>query len=109
MSIESAQNCRLLVIDDNESIHMNFRKILADCSASTVSVESIAAELFGENVTENNFSSLTIDSACQGKLILKKPFDRTEMLLITTMLKTKWHLSNANSRTDVFINQALSV
>jgi len=181
MSIETAQNCRLLVIDDNESIHMDFKKILADSSASAASVDGLAADLFGGSVTEKNFPSFTIDSAFQGRdgfakikqakdadmpyslafvdmrmppgwdgletvkhiwevdpdihivfctaysdysaddilnsfgvndrlLILKKPFDRTEVLLMATMLNTKWHLSNANSTlTDAFIDQAFGV
>jgi len=181
MSIETAKNCRLLVIDDNKSIHMDFGKILADSSGSAASVDGLAANLFGGNVPENNFPSFTIDSAFQGKdgfdkvkkanktgmpyslafvdmrmppgwdgletvkhiwevdpeihivfcsaysdysaddilntlgvtdrlLILKKPFDRTEVLLMATMLNTKWHLANANSTlTDAFIDQAFGV
>jgi len=181
MSIETAKNCRLLVIDDNESIHVDFKKILTDSSASAASVDGLAADLFGGNVTENNFPFFTVDSAFQGKdglgkvkkateanmpyalafvdmrmppgwdgletvkriwevdpeihivfctaysdysagdilttfglndrlLVLKKPFDRTEVLLMATMLNTKWHVSNANSTlTDAFIDQAFGV
>ncbi len=46
--MESQDSRRILIIDDNESIHADFRKILSANAPLTVEVESAAAALFDE-------------------------------------------------------------
>lgn len=57
---------RLLVIDDNRAIHEDFRKILIPNPALSA-LESIEADLFGENIEIKERQCFTIDSAFQGK------------------------------------------
>lgn len=57
---------RLLVIDDNRAIHEDFRKILIP-NAALSELESIEADLFGDNVEIKERQCFTIDSAFQGK------------------------------------------
>ncbi len=76
------QNIRVLVVDDNRSIHGDFRKILCgpDASAET---ESMEASLFGEPVEERRTVTFEVDSAYQGQealdlvknaLVEKRPY-----------------------------------
>ncbi|HSI07057.1 MAG TPA: response regulator [Rariglobus sp.] len=60
------QNVRVLVVDDNRSIHGDFRKILCgpDSSAET---ESMEASLFGEPLEERRAVIFEVDSAYQGQ------------------------------------------
>src|ERR1700748_1171555 len=60
-------NRRVLVIDDNESIHEDFRTILCANSTSGASLEAAEADLFGESDSEPNIPSFEIDSAYQGE------------------------------------------
>lgn len=57
---------RLLVIDDNRAIHEDFRKILIPNPALSA-LESMEADLFGENIEIKERQCFTIDSAFQGK------------------------------------------
>lgn len=66
MSDSSEKIYRLLVIDDNRAIHEDFRKILIPNPALS-ELESIEADLFGENVELKERQCFTIDSAFQGK------------------------------------------
>jgi len=69
----SEQNVRVLVVDDNRSIHGDFRKILCgpDQAAEVVSME---AALFGETQAERRAITFEVDSAYQGQeaLVLVK-------------------------------------
>jgi two-component system sensor histidine kinase/response regulator len=62
----SEQNVRVLVVDDNRSIHGDFRKILCgpDQAAEAVSME---AALFGEIQTQSRAVTFEVDSAYQGQ------------------------------------------
>src|SRR5579862_3928601 len=63
-------NHRILVIDDNPSIHEDFRKILSPTSKETPSLEDAHTELFGNNPPAANRPQLPIfevDSAFQGR------------------------------------------
>ncbi len=66
--METDENRRVLVIDDNESIHADFRKILAAGDGLTAAVESAAATLFDESTTRKPAGArFQIDSAHQGE------------------------------------------
>src|SRR5579872_968070 len=69
----AAANHRILIIDDNEAIHADFRKILCGKVASTASLQQSRAALFGDEPSEPD--KLTpvdeIDSAFQGQQALE--------------------------------------
>ncbi len=66
--MESHENRRVLIVDDNESIHADFRKILAASNDLTAEVESAAATLFDEVETAKaSGTHFEIDSAHQGE------------------------------------------
>ena len=60
------QNHRILVIDDNRSIHDDFRKILGSKPVSSASLDTKEALLFGSTSTQFTTDSYEIDSAYQG-------------------------------------------
>ena len=58
---------RILIIDDNRSIHDDFRKILRAEDELTVNLDSAAALLFDETLTADGLPRFAIDSAYQGQ------------------------------------------
>jgi len=60
-------NRRVLVIDDNESIHQDFRKILNPSAPGKAGLASAAAELFGHGAASDIDAPFEIDSAFQGQ------------------------------------------
>ena len=50
---DPVKNVRILVADDNRSIHADFRKVLA-APAEAVEVDSMEVALFGEPTTERH-------------------------------------------------------
>jgi two-component system, cell cycle sensor histidine kinase and response regulator CckA len=67
MSTEPQANRRILVIDDNASIHEDFRKILAGATAVQADLEAAEAALFGVSEEPTRVSGFQIDSAFQGR------------------------------------------
>ncbi|WP_395731883.1 response regulator [Prosthecobacter sp.] len=64
----TAAHRRILVIDDNRSIHDDFRKILAPVNAADDALEAAEAALFGAPLqTEAAKQTFTIDTASQGE------------------------------------------
>ncbi len=72
MNTETPRNRRILVIDDNESIHRDFRKILNPVTKGKTALASAAAELFGEASGPREELEFEIDSAFQGQEGLEK-------------------------------------
>jgi DNA-binding NtrC family response regulator len=64
---DSTANRRILVIDDNRSIHEDFRKILCPQTDRRGAVESVEAALFGEETCGSAVPSFTMESAYQGQ------------------------------------------
>jgi PAS domain S-box-containing protein len=64
---KSNQNRRVLVIDDNHSIHEDFRKSLGPGTGDGVALDEAEAALFGEAQAKSFSSAFQIDSATQGK------------------------------------------
>ena len=60
----TSTNRRILVIDDNRSIHEDFRKILAPVDSEEDALEAAEATLFG---TARQTQTFTIDTASQGE------------------------------------------
>ena len=58
---------RILVVDDNPSIHEDFRKILGAKSAAQSHLESVESALFGEGDSSLDRNGFRIDSAYQGQ------------------------------------------
>ena len=63
---------RTLVVDDNPSIHDDFRKILCGGADSAALLHSAEAALFGENAFTSPGDRFEIDSAFQGQEGLQK-------------------------------------
>jgi two-component system, NtrC family, sensor kinase len=62
------ENCHILVVDDNEAIHLDFRKVLCAHPSTLKTVDAAAAALFDdEQVDSRPLSSFEIDSAYQGQ------------------------------------------
>jgi two-component system NtrC family sensor kinase len=59
-------NRRILVIDDNQAIHADFRKILSPVAGGS-DLGKMSAALFGENPEKSPFEGFEIDSAFQGR------------------------------------------
>ncbi len=70
-------NKRILIVDDNESIHNDFRKVLVhEVNEDHADLDELEAELFGadekeEAVTENENVVYEVDSAFQGQEALE--------------------------------------
>jgi signal transduction histidine kinase len=66
-------NRRILVIDDNEAIHQDFRKILNRSKSGAVALANVAKDIFGESAGEPVESiHFEMDSAFQGREGLEK-------------------------------------
>ncbi|MDR3458332.1 MAG: response regulator [Verrucomicrobiae bacterium] len=61
------KNSRILVIDDNQAIHADFKKILQRSDASSVGLDAAGAELFGETSPPVVSISFELDSAHSGE------------------------------------------
>src|SRR6185369_11372516 len=70
--ISEAGNRRVLVIDDNESIHEDFRSVLCAKPNVHASLNSIEEHLFGETSSESETPRFEVDSALQGEEGLEK-------------------------------------
>ncbi len=63
---------RILLVDDNPSIHEDIRKILCpEQDESAAATASLAGELFDEAPPENHGRSFELDSAFQGQEALE--------------------------------------
>ncbi len=60
-------NRRVLLIDDMESIHADFRKILVPVAAGNGSLDDMESALFGDEPTSEAITAFELDSALQGK------------------------------------------
>jgi signal transduction histidine kinase len=61
------RNDRLLVIDDNQAIHADFRKILQRADEVSIGLDAASAELFGEAPRPARPAGFEIDSALSGE------------------------------------------
>ncbi|HZI07993.1 MAG TPA: ATP-binding protein [Archangium sp.] len=66
MSAATAPNRRILVVDDNQAIHQDFRKILCAAPASTA-LDAMEAALFGGPSAAPLDTGFEVDSAYQGE------------------------------------------
>lgn len=64
-------NRRILVVDDNPSIHQDFRKILVPDAPTSLDVDAEAAALFGSAAPASQASGFTVDVAHQGQEALE--------------------------------------
>src|SRR4051812_28218502 len=65
--LKAALNQRILIIDDNPSIHQDIRKILCPPDAIDASLDAEAATLFGGETPASATTEFEIDSAYQGQ------------------------------------------
>jgi signal transduction histidine kinase len=70
MNLTPDKALRILVIDDNISIHEDFRKILGGAK-DTAKLDSMESALFGDEVAGRMFPTFEIDSAYQGQEALE--------------------------------------
>ena len=66
-NLEAEQNKRILVIDDNEAIHLDIRKILCPEAQSFATLDHAEEELFGRPAESREVFSYEVDSAYQGE------------------------------------------
>ena len=66
-SIQDGSNRRILVVDDNRSIHDDFRKILCPANAATTASEVTGAALFGTSADAVSQIQFQVDSGFQGQ------------------------------------------
>jgi CheY-like chemotaxis protein len=69
--VSITQNNRILVVDDSQSIHDDFRKILARRSARRSSLSAAEAVLFGDVEKTSVDRFFELDSAFQGQEALE--------------------------------------
>jgi CheY-like chemotaxis protein len=62
-----AAHRRILVIDDNQAIHQDFRKIFGARDESEIALSEAESALFGEPAAETARAEFQIDSAFQGQ------------------------------------------
>jgi len=67
MTFNPGQNQRILVIDDNKSIHEDFRKILTRPKAVAQDLSAAEASLFGEPLPTIELPEFELDFAFQGQ------------------------------------------
>jgi signal transduction histidine kinase len=67
MNFNPTQNQRILVIDDNQSIHEDFRKILTRPKSPAQDLSAVEAELFGEPLPAIALPEFQLDFAFQGQ------------------------------------------
>ncbi len=73
--LNNTKNRRILVIDDNDSIHEDFRMVLSGGSTNNDDLDESKAALFGDSdssVQSNNEEGFEVDSAIQGQAGLEK-------------------------------------
>src|ERR1700728_1200127 len=63
----ATRNQRILIIDDNTSIHEDIRKILGVASSEDAAHDEEAAALFGVEIGAHNDVPFEVDSAYQGE------------------------------------------
>ena len=77
-NLPANKNQRVLVIDDNPSIHDDFRKILSPATATAAALDATERAVFGgltDAVRQNQFE---VDSVCQGQeglLLVRKALE----------------------------------
>lgn len=67
MTLTETDNRRILVIDDNESIHADFRKILAASASDDSRIDALESELFGHDEPGRRGPCYELQSALQGQ------------------------------------------
>jgi CheY-like chemotaxis protein len=67
MPIDNSPRRRILLIDDNQDIHQDYRKILNPARARDASLDVLEAALFGEVEAAPAASEFELDSALQGE------------------------------------------
>ncbi|WP_224361164.1 hybrid sensor histidine kinase/response regulator [Hyalangium versicolor] len=70
MSTPGSPNRRILVVDDNRTIHQDFRKILSPPVAND-SLDAMEADLFGHAEATTQLPGFEVDSAFQGEEALQ--------------------------------------
>jgi CheY-like chemotaxis protein len=73
------KNRRVLVVDDNLSIHADFRKILSPATATTAALDATEMALFGCSTDAVRQIQFEVDSAYQGRegvLLVKTALER---------------------------------
>src|SRR5258706_683841 len=71
MSQSNYTNRRLLIVDDNQAIHEDFRKILVPTD-SAADLDDLSNALFGSPASEKKAQGFELDSAFQGQEALSK-------------------------------------
>ncbi len=65
--VPSSPNRRILVVDDNRTIHQDFRKLLCPPRSLDLTLDSMEASLFGPPAKQEQALQFEVDSAYQGE------------------------------------------
>ena len=71
----STDNRRILIVDDNRSIHEAFEKILAAPRSDTGELEALEAQMFGAEITAPASAVFDLTFASQGQEAVDRVFD----------------------------------
>jgi two-component system sensor histidine kinase/response regulator len=71
-TVDKEKNRRILIVDDNEAIHEDFRAILAKKKTDTSMLDQAEAAIFGTTPNRITQESFEVDSAFQGQEGLEK-------------------------------------
>jgi CheY-like chemotaxis protein len=69
--VPPSPNRRILVVDDNRTIHQDFRKLLCPPRALDVTLDTMEASLFGPPAKQEQTLHFEVDSAYQGEEALQ--------------------------------------
>ncbi len=72
------KNNRILIVDDSQGIHNDFRKVLGACKSEEDDLDWIKAEMLGEVVEKDTEAHFEVDSAFQGVEGLSKVLNAVE-------------------------------
>lgn len=69
MQADTCLNNRILIIDDNESIHTDFRRVLETPVNNEIELDDLEARMFGKSPAEasSETGGFVVDSAFQGE------------------------------------------
>jgi two-component system NtrC family sensor kinase len=92
------KNRRILIIDDNRSIHADFHKILSPGEATQAALEVAESALFGSKANRDRQIPFEVDSAYQGQegvAMVKKALEEGRPYAMAFVDIRMWHKQNA--------------
>ncbi len=67
MTLDKHSNRRVLIIDDNQNIHSDFKEVLASGNSQAADLAKATSEILGYTIESSDTEGFEIDSAFQGQ------------------------------------------